>query len=169
MARSTRSTRSSSRRSSSRSLPVPDSSDEEDVVRPYVPPTRLESPFGTERMAAAISIPHRPSSRIPQQRRVYHQRQRQPPATTTAALPADVQAAICRSQEAEANNRLAFNNDDRPTIDGLEMEAVDENTADLDALLPRLPRTANGTFIDGIDYRFRWKHWSKYFVVPPSS
>ena len=56
MARSTRSTRSSSRRSSARSLPVPDSSDEEDVVRPYVPPTRLESPFGTERMAAAISI-----------------------------------------------------------------------------------------------------------------
>ena len=59
-----RSTRSSSRRSSSRSLPVPDSSDEEDVVRPYVPPTRLESPFGTERMAAAISIPHRPSSPV---------------------------------------------------------------------------------------------------------
>ena len=179
MARSTRSTRSSSRRSSACSLPLPDS-DEEDVVRPYVPPTRLESPFGTERMAAAISIPHRPSSRIPQQRRVYHQRQRQPPATTTAALPAGVQAALRRSQEAEANNRSAFNNDNRPIIDSLEMEsimdndaaimeAVDENTADLDALLPRLPRTANGTFIDGIDYRFRWKHWSKYFVVPPSS
>ena len=181
MARSTRSTRSSSRRSSARSLPLPDS-DEEDAIRPHVPPARLESPFGTDRMTAAISIPHRPSSRIPQQRRVYHQRQRQPPATVTAALPADVQAAIRRSQEAEANNRSAFNNnnDDRPIIDGLEMEAimntdaaimeaVDENTADLDALLPRLPRTANGTFIDGIDYRFRWKHWSKYFVVPPSS
>ena len=89
-----RSTRSSSRRSSSRSLPPIPDSDEEDAIRPYVPPARLESPFGTERMAAAISIPHRPSSRIPQQRRVYNQRQRQPPATTTAALPADVQAAI---------------------------------------------------------------------------
>ena len=44
--------------------------------------------------------------------------------------------------------------------DAAIMEAVDENTADLDALLPHLPRTANGTFIDGIDYRFRWKHWS---------
>ena len=198
-----RSTRSSSRRSSSRSLPVPDSSDEEDVVRPYVPPARLESPFGTERMAAAISIPHRPSSRIPQQRRVYHQRQRQPPATVTAALPADVQAAIRRSQEAEANNCSAFNNDDRPTIDnGLEMEAimntdaaimeaVDENTADLDALLPRLPRTANGTFnccnslrnagahsaiqpvsSDIIDYRFCWRirrMQDHYLTTPVSS
>ena len=183
-----RSTRSSSRRSSSRSLPVPDSSDEEDVVRPYVPPTRLESPFGTERMAAAISIPHRPSSRIPQQRRVYHQRQRQPPATVTAALPADVQAAIRRSQEAETNNRSAFN-DDRPIIDGLAMEAimntdaaimeaVDENTADLDALLPRLPRTANGTFNccnslrnAGIDYRFRWRirHMQDHYLTTPVS
>ena len=185
-----RSTRSSSRRSSSRSLPVPDSSDEEDVVRPYVPPARLESPFGTERMAAAISIPHRPSSRIPQQRRVYHQRQRQPPATVTAALPADVQAAIRRSQEAEANNCSAFNNDDRPIIDGLEMEsvmntdaaimeAVDENTADLDALLPRLPRTANGTFnccnslrnAGVIDYRFRWRirHMQDHYLTTPVS
>ena len=176
MARSTRSSSRQTRRSSSRSLPLPDS-DEEDAIRPYVPPARLESPFGTDRMTAAISIPHRPSSRIPQQRRVYRQ-QRTPPAT--AGLPADVQAALRRSQEVEANNHSAFNNDDRPIIDGLEMEAimntdaaimeaVDENTADLDALLPRLPRTANGTFIDGIDYRFRWKHWSKYFVVPPSS
>ena len=177
MARSTRSSSRQTRQSSSCSLPLPDS-DEEDAIRPYVPPARLESPFGTDRMTAAISIPHRPSSRIPQQRRVYRQQQRAPPAT--AALPADVQAAIRRSQEAEANNRSAFNNDNRPIIDGLEMEAimdndaaimeaVDENTADLDALLPHLPRTANGTFIDGIDYRFRWKHWSKYFVVPPSS
>ena len=153
MARSTRSTRSSSR-----SLPPIPDSDEEDAIRPYVPPARLESPFGTDRMAAAISIPHRPSSRIPQQRRVYNQRQRQPPATTTAALPADVQAAIRRSQEAEANNRSAFNNDDRPmNTDAAIMEAVDENTADLDALLPHLPLTANGmfTFIDGIDYCFR--------------
>ena len=30
--------------------------------------------------------------------------------------------------------------------DAAIMEAVDENTADLDALLPHLPRTANGTF-----------------------
>ena len=137
-------------------------------------------------MTAAISIPHRPSSRIPQQRRVYHQRRRQPPATTTAALPADVQAAIRRSQEAEANNRSAFNNDDHPTIDeaimntdGAIMEAVDENTADLDALLPRLPRTANGTFNccnslrnAGIDYRFRWRirrMQDHYLTTPVSS
>ena len=54
--------------------------------------------------------------------------------------------------------------------DAAIMEAVDKITAALDALLPHLPQTANGTFIDGIDYyRFRWKHWSKYFVVPPSS
>ena len=127
-------------------------------------------------MTAAISIPHRPSSRIPQQRRVYRQ-QRTPPAT--AGLPADVQAALRRSQEAEANlRRSAFNDDDLPIIDGLEiesvmnqdaaiMEVVDENTADLDAILPLLPRTSNGTFIDGIDYRFRWKNWSNWFAVPP--
>ena len=181
-----RSTRSSSRRNRRASPTVPDS-DEEDVIRPYVRPARLESPFATDRMAAAISltIPHQPSSRIPQPRRVYHQRQRPPPvtatATATAAFPADVQAALRRSQEAEANLRSAFNdNDDLPIIDGLEMEAiidtdaavmevVDENTADLDALLPLLPRTSNGTFIDGIDYRFRWKNWSKWFAVRPPS
>ena len=49
------------------------------------------------------------------------------------------------------------------------MEAVDENTADLDALLPHLPRTSNGTFIDRIDYRFHWKNWSNWVVVPPLS
>ena len=178
-----RSTRSSSRRNRRASPTVPDS-DEEDVIRPYVRPARLESPFATDRMAAAISltIPHQPSSRIPQPRRVYHQRQRPPPvtatATATAAFPADVQAALRRSQEAEANLRSAFNDDDLPIIDGLEiesvmnqdaaiMEVVDENTADLDALLPLLPRTSNGTFIDGIDYRFRWKNWSNWFAVPP--
>ena len=180
-----RSTRSSSRRNRRASPTVPDS-DEEDVIRPYVRPARLESPFATDRMAAAISltIPHQPSSRIPQPRRVYHQRQRPPPvtATATASFPADVQAALRRSQEAEANlRRSAFNdNDDRTIIDSLEiesvmnqdaaiMEAVDENTADLDALLPLLPRTANGTLIDGIDYRFRWKNWSNWFAVPPPS
>ena len=178
MARSTRRSRRSS------SLPAPDS-DEEDAIRPYNRPARLESPFATDRMTAAISltIPHQPSSRIPQPRRVYHQRQRPPPvtATATAAFPADVQAALRRSQEAEANLRSAFNDDDDlPIIDGLEiesvmnqdaaiMEAVDENTADLDALLPLLPRTANGTLIDGIDYRFRWKNWSNWFAVPPPS
>ena len=113
---------------------------------------------------------------------IYHQRQRPPPvtATATAAFPADVQAALRRSQEAEANLRSAFNDDDLPIIDGLEiesvmnqdaaiMEVVDENTADLDAILPLLPRTSNGTFIDGIDYRFRWKNWSNWFAVPPPS
>ena len=178
-----RSTRSSSRRNRRASPTVPDS-DEEDVIRPYVRPARLESPFATDRMAAAISltIPHQPSSRIPQPRRVYHQRQRPPPvtATATASFPADVQAALRRSQEAEANLRSAFNDDDLPIIDGLEiesvmnqdaaiMEVVDENTADLDAILPLLPRTSNGTFIDGIDYRFRWKNWSNWFAVPPPS
>ena len=92
-----RSTRSSSRRNRRASPTVPDS-DEEDVVRPYVRPARLESPFATDRMAAAISltIPHQPSSRIPQPRRVYHQRQRPPPvtATATAAFPAEAQAAL---------------------------------------------------------------------------
>jgi hypothetical protein len=133
-------------------------------------------------MTAAISIPHQPSSRIPQPRRVYHQRQRPPPVTATAAFPAEVQAALRRSQEAAANlRRSAFNdNDDRTIIDSLAMndvmnqdaammEVVDENTADLDALLPLLPRTSNGTFIDGIDYRFRWKNWSNWFAVPPPS
>ena len=57
MARSTRSSsrRSLSRQSSSRCIPLPDSN-EEDKIQPYCQPARLESPFGTERMAAAISI-----------------------------------------------------------------------------------------------------------------
>ena len=174
MARSTRSTRPSSRSSSRRRSSAPIPSDEEDVVRPYQHPERLESPFGTDRMTAAISIPHRPSSRIPQQRRVFNQRQRSPPAT--AALPAEVQASLRRSAAARANNVSAFN-DDRSIIDSLEiesvmntdaavMEIVDENNA----LLPHLPGHSNGTlFIDGIDYRFHWKNWSNWFVVPPSS
>ena len=178
MARSTRpasSRQSSSRRLSSRqsSEPIP-SDEEDDVVRPYQHPERLESPFGTDRMTAAISIPHRPSSRIPQQRRVFNQRQRSPPAT--AALPAEVQASLRRSAAARANNVSAFN-DDRSIIDSLEiesvmntdaavMEIVDENNG----LLPHLPGHSNGTlFIDGIDYRFHWKNWSNWFVVPPSS
>ena len=89
-----RSTRRSRRSSSSRSLPVPDSSDEEDVVCPYVPPARLESPFGTDRMAAAISL-EQPQHQTREQR-------------ASAAEQELVAASLRRAHEAQANNRSAF-------------------------------------------------------------
>ena len=54
----------------------------------------------------------------------------------------------------------------RSLIDSLEIESVINDDA---AIMDAVDENNNGTFIDGIDYRFRWKHWSKYFVVPPSS
>ena len=100
-----------------------------------------------------------------------------------------VAASLRRSAAAKSNNHSAFGinaNDDsngiddvdiddvnnvnnprsRSLIDSLEIESVINNDA---AIMDAVDENNNGTFIDGIDYRFRWKHWSKYFVVPPSS
>ena len=146
-----RSTRRSRRSSSSRSLPVPDS-DEEDVVRPYVPPARLESPFGTDRMAAAISL---------QQPQQQHQTREQ---RASAAEQAQVlaAAALRRSAAARANNRSAFSNDGNNDSTGID----DDNTG------------SNGTCAiqpvssDIIDYRFRWRirrMQDHYLTTPVSS
>ena len=103
-----------------------------------------------------------------------------------------VAASLRRSAAAKSNNHSAFgiNADDdsngiddvdiddvdiddvnnvndprsRSLIDSLEIESVINDDA---AIMDAVDENNNGTFIDGIDYRFRWKHWSKYFVVPP--
>ena len=151
-----------SRRSSSSRLPVPDS-DDEDVVRPYVRPERLESPFATDRMTAAISLQ-------PQQEQQPQQRTREQRASAAEQELVLTAAALRRSAAARARlngdtDRSA--NDDSNGID-------DDNTG------------SNGTFdccnslrnagghsaiqpvsSDIIDYRFRWKNWSNWFAVPP--
>ena len=99
-----------------------------------------------------------------------------------------VAASLRRSAAAGANNHSAFgiNADDdsngiddvdiddvnnvndprsRSLIDSLEIESVINNDA---AIMDAVDENNNGTFIiDGIDYRFRWKNWSNWFVVPP--
>ena len=145
MARSTRSTRSSSR-----SLPPIPDSDEEDAIRPYVPPARLESPFGTDRMAAAISL-EQPQHQTREQR-------------ASAAEQAQVlaAAALRRSAAARANSRSAFSNDGNNDSTGID----DDNTG------------SNGTCAiqpvssDIIDYRFRWRirrMQDHYLTTPLSS
>ena len=53
----------------------------------------------------------------------------------------------------------------RSLIDSLEIESVINDDA---AIMDAVDENNNGTFIiDGIDYRFRWKNWSNWFVVPP--
>ena len=101
-----------------------------------------------------------------------------------------VAASLRRAAAAGANNRSVFgiNADDdnsngiddvdiddvnnvndprsRSLIDSLEIESVINNDA---AIVDAVDEINNGTFIiDGIDYRFRWKNWSNWFVVPPS-
>ena len=165
MARSTRRSRRSC------SLPAPDS-DEEDTVRPYVRPPRLESsPFATDRMTAAISLqPQQEQQQQPQQEQQPQQRTREQRASAAEQELVLTAAALRRSAAARARlngdtDRSA--NDDSNGID-------DDNTG------------SNGTFdccnslrnagghsaiqpvsSDIIDYRFRWKNWSNWFAVPP--
>ena len=98
-----------------------------------------------------------------------------------------VAASLRRSAAAKSNNHSAFgiNADDdsngiddvdiddvnnvndprsRSLIDSLEIESVINDDA---AIMDAVDENNNGTFIDGIDYRFRWKNWSNWFVVPP--
>ena len=87
-------------------------------------------------------------------------------------------ASLRRSAAAKSNNASAFhgiddsngiddgnNDNDRSILDSLEMESVMNDDA---AIVEVVDENNNGTFIDGIDYRFRWKNWSNRFVVPPS-
>ena len=175
-----RSTRRSRRSSSLPALPAPDS-DEEDAVRPYVRPARLESPFATDRMTAAISLqPQQEQQQQPQQEQQPQQRTREQRASAAEQELVLTAAALRRSAAARA--RLNGDTDDRsanddsngidddgsnPSIlDGLEMNDVMNNDA---AMMEVIDENNNGTFIDGIDYRFRWKNWSKWFAVPPPS
>ena len=99
-----------------------------------------------------------------------------------------VAASLRRSAAAKSNNHSAFgiNADDdsngiddvdiddvnnvtdprnRSLIDSLAMETVINDDA---AIMDAVDENNNGTFIiDGIDYRFCWKNWSNWFVVPP--
>ena len=90
-----------------------------------------------------------------------------------------VAASLRRAAAAGANNRSVFGIDDvdiddvnnvtdprsRSLIDSLEIESVINNDA---AIMDAVDEINNGTFIiDGIDYRFCWKNWSNWFVVPP--
>ena len=130
-----------------------------------------------ENANAAITSRHQQ----PQQQQTREQR-------ASAAEQELVAASLRRAHEAQANNRSAFgiNADDdsngiddvdiddvnnvtdprnRSLIDSLAMETVINDDA---AIMDAVDENNNGTFIiDGIDYRFRWKNWSNWFVVPP--
>ena len=116
----------------------------------------------------------------PQQQQTREQR-------ASAAEQELVAASLRRAHEAQANNRSAFgiNADDdsngiddvdiddvnnvndprsRSLINSLAMESVMNDDA---AIMEAVDENNNGTFIDGIDYCFRWKNSSNWFVVPP--
>ena len=161
MARSTRSTRSSSR-----SLPLPDS-DEEHVVRPYVPPARLESSFGTDRMAAALSL---------QQPQQQHQTREQ---RASAAEQAQVlaAAALRRSAAARANNRSAFSNNGNNDSTGIDDDDSGSNgTFSAFNCCNSLRNSGAHSAIqpvssDIIDYRFRWRirRMQDHYITTPLS
>ena len=100
---------------------------------------------------------------------------------TSAAEQELVLTAASLRRSAAARARLNGDTDDRSAnddsngiddgsnpsiIDGLEMNDVMNNDA---AMMEVVDENNNGTFIDGIDYRFRWKNWSKWFAVSPPS
>ena len=99
-----------------------------------------------------------------------------------------VAASLRRSAAAKSNNRSAFGinaDDDSNGIDDVDIDDVNNVTDprnrslidslamvtvinDDAAIMDAVDENNNGTFIiDGIDYRFRWKNWSNWFVVPP--
>ena len=113
-----------------------------------------------------------------------HQQQQQQPTReqrTSAAEQELVLTAASLRRSAAARARLNGDTDERSAnddsngiddgsnpsiIDGLEMNDVMNNDA---AIMEVVDENNNGTFIDGIDYRFRWKNWSKWFAVSPPS
>ena len=143
-------------------------------------------PSGSELWAnanAAITSRHQQPQ---QQQQQQTREQRKSAAEQEQVL---VAASLRRSAAAAANNRSVFgiNTDDdnsngiddvdiddvnnvtdprnRSLIDSLAMETVINDDA---AIMDAVDENNNGTFIiDGIDYRFRWKNWSNWFVVPP--
>ena len=110
-----------------------------------------------------------------------HQQQQQQQPTreqrTSAAEQELVLTAAALRRSAAARARLngtdadddsnGIDDGSNPSIiDGLEMNDVMNNDA---AMMEVVDENNNGTFIDGIDYRFRWKNWSKWFAVSPPS
>ena len=109
-----------------------------------------------------------------------HQQQQQQPTReqrTSAAEQELVLTAASLRRSAAARARLKGTDADDDSngiddgsnpsiIDGLEMNDVMNNDA---AIMEVVDENNNGTFIDGIDYRFRWKNWSKWFAVSPPS
>ena len=101
-----------------------------------------------------------------------------------------VAASLRRSAAAKSNNHSAFGinaDDDSNGIDDvISMMSITSTTPAVAvssivlkwnqlsttmqhaAIMEVVDENNNGTFIiDGIDYRFRWKNWSNWFVVPP--
>ena len=133
-------------------------------------------PAGSELWAnanAAITSRHQQPQ---QQQQQQTREQRKSAAEQEQVL---VAASLRRSAAAKSNNHSAFginadndsngiddgnNDNDRSILDSLEMESVMSDDA---AIMEAVDENNNGTFIDGIDYRFRWKNWSNWFVVPP--
>ena len=162
MARSTRRSRRSS------SLPAPDS-DEEDAIRPYVRPPRLESPFATDRMTAAISLQ-------PQQEQQPQQRTREQRASAAEQEQVLTAAALRRSAAARA--RLDGDTDGS-IIDSLESLSVMNDGDDTGTFnCCNSLRNAGGhsaiqpVSSDIIDCRFRWRihrMQDHYLTTPVSS
>ena len=161
-----RSTRRSRRSSSSRSLPPIPDSDEEDAIRPYVPPARLESPFGTDRMTAAISL---------QQPQHQTREQRASAAEQAQVLAA---AALRRSAAARANNRSAFSNNGNNDSTGIDDDDSGSNgTFSAFNCCNSLRNSGAHSAIqpvssDIIDFRFRWRircMQDHYLTTPVSS
>ena len=132
-------------------------------------PTNL--PTGSELWNNAEgAITSRHQQPLPQQQQTREQRTsaaEQELVLTAAALRRSAAArARLNGTDADDDSNGIDDGSNPSIIDGLEMNDVMNNDA---AIMEVVDENNNGTFIDGIDYRFRWKNWSKWFAVPPPS
>ena len=120
---------------------------------------------------ANASITSRHQQPLPQQQPTREQRTsaaEQELVLTAASLRRSAAArARLNGTDADGDSNGIDDDGSNPSIiDGLEMNDVMNNDA---AMMEVVDENNNGTFIDGIDYRFRWKNWSKWFAVRPPS
>ena len=120
---------------------------------------------------ANAAITSRHQQPLPQQQQTREQRTsaaEQELVLTAASLRRSAAARARLNGDTDADddsNGIDGIDDDGPSIlDGLEMNDVMDNDA---AVMEVVDANNNGMFIDGIDYRFRWKNWSNWFVPPP--
>ena len=119
---------------------------------------------------AEDAITSRHQQPLPQQQQTREQRTsaaEQELVLTAAALRRSAAArARLNGTDADDDSNGIDDGSNPSIIDGLEMNDVMNNDA---AIMEAVDENNNGTFIDGIDYRFRWKNWSKWFAVRPPS